>query len=82
MANLLRETISRPDEVRCLLLGIYSGEADLIPDYEQGTLTVQLHYLANHSYDKVIQRLCDELNTTETIFPGTNLRLIFKLGSK
>ncbi|MCK5188467.1 MAG: hypothetical protein KAR12_00250 [Methylococcales bacterium] len=82
MANLLRETISRPDEVRCLLRGIYSGEADLIPDYEQGTLTVQLHYLANHSYDKAIQKLCDELNTTETIFPRTNLRLIFKLGSK
>jgi hypothetical protein len=81
MANLLRETIARPDEVRCLLRGIYSGEADLIPDYEQGTLTVQLHYLANHSYDKAIQNLCDELNTTETIFPRTNLRLIFKLGS-
>jgi hypothetical protein len=82
MANLLRETVSRPDEVRCLLRGIYSGEADLIPDYEQGTLTVQLHYLANHSYDKAIRKLCDELNTTETIFPRTNLRLIFKLGSK
>lgn len=82
MANLLRETISRPDEVRCLLRGIYSGEADLIPDYEQDSLTVQLHYLANHSYDKAIQKLCDELNATETIFPRTNLRLIFKLGSK
>ena len=82
MANLLRETLTRPDEVRCLLRGIYSGEADLIPDYEQSTLTVQLHYLANHSYDKAIQKLCDELNTTETIFPRTNLRLIFKLGSK
>jgi hypothetical protein len=81
MANLLRETISRPDEVRSLLRGIYSSEADLIPDYEQGTLTVQLHHLANRSYDKAIQKLCDELNSTKTLFPRTNLRMVFKLGS-
>jgi hypothetical protein len=81
MANLLRETISRPDEVRSLLRGIYSSEADLIPDYEQGTLTVKLHYLANHSYDEAIQKLCDELTSTETKFPRTNLRLIYKLRS-
>ncbi len=81
MANLLRETIARSDEVRSLLRGIDSSEADLIPDYEQGTLTVKLHYLANHSYDEVIQKSCDEFNCTETIFPRTNLRLIYKLGS-
>ncbi|TXK96856.1 hypothetical protein BMR10_06670 [Methylococcaceae bacterium CS4] len=82
MANLLRETLSRPDEVRSLLRAIYSSEADLIPDHEQGTLTVKLHHLANRSYDVAIQKLCDELNSTETKFPRTNLRMIFKLGSK
>jgi hypothetical protein len=25
--------------------------------------------------------LCDELNATESLFPGTELRLIYKLGS-
>jgi len=82
MANLLRETLSRPDEVRSLLRAIYSSEADLTPDYEQETLTVQLHHLANRSYDAAIQKLCDELNTTETKFPRTNLKVIFKLGSE
>jgi len=82
MANLLRETLARPDEVRSLLRAIYSGEADLIPDHEQGTLTIRLHHLANRSYDAAIHKLCDELNTTETHFPRTNLRMIFKLGSK
>ncbi len=77
-ANLLRETLSRPDEVRA----IYSSEADLIPDHEQGTLTVKLHHLANRSYDAAIQKLCDELNSTETKFPRTNLRMTFKLGTK
>ncbi|MFW5442695.1 MAG: putative transposase, partial [Methylococcaceae bacterium] len=73
MANLLRETLIRPDEVRSLLRAIYSSEADLIPDHEQGTLTIQLHHLANQSYDVAIRKLCDELNTTETRFPRTNL---------
>ena len=36
MANLLRETLTRSDEVRSLLRAIYSSEADLIPDHEQG----------------------------------------------
>lgn len=82
MANLLRETLTRPDEARSLLRAIYSSEADLIPDYEQGTLTIQLHHLANRSYDVAIRKLCEELNTTETRFPRTNLRMIFKLGAK
>ena len=82
MTNLLRETLTRSDEVRSLLRAIYSSEADLIPDHEQGTLTVHLHRLANRSYDVAIQKLCDELNITETIFPRANLKMIFKLGSK
>jgi hypothetical protein len=82
MANLLRETLTRPDEVRSLLRAIYSSEADLIPDHEQGTLTIQLHHLANRSYDVAIQKLCDELNSTKTKFPRTNLTMSFQLGSK
>lgn len=81
MANLLREKTSQPDNVRSLLRGLYSSEADLIPDYEKGTLTVQLHHQANRSFDEAIHKLCDQLNATETQFPRTNLRMIFKLGS-
>jgi hypothetical protein len=68
--------------MRSLLRAIYSGESDLIADHEKGTLTIRLHHLANRSYDAAIHKLCDELNTTETQFPRTNLRMIFKLGSK
>lgn len=47
----------------------------------KGTLTVQLHHMTNHSSDRTIQKLCNELNETETCFPATNLRLVMKLGS-
>lgn len=81
MANLLREETSQPDNVRNLLRSLYSSEADLIPDYDKGTLTVQLHHQASRSFDETIQKLCDDLDATETRFPRTNLRMIFKLGS-
>jgi hypothetical protein len=81
MANGLREALGHPDEARRLLQALYTTEADLLPDPENGTLTVRLHHLANASSDAAIQKLCDELNATETMFPRTNLRLVLKVGS-
>ena len=81
MANSLREHLKRPDEARCLLRALYTTEADLLPDPEAGTLTVRLHHAANPATDQAIEKLCEELNATETIFPRTNLRLVLKLGS-
>ena len=30
--------------------------------------------------DQVIEKLCEEFNATETVFPRTNLRLVLQLG--
>ena len=80
MALELKEHMSRgTDDVRSLLQGIYKNEADLIPNIAEKTLIVRLHHLANHSLSKSIQHLCNELNATETIFPGTDLRLIYEM---
>jgi hypothetical protein len=81
MANVLRETMSHSDEARCLLRALYTTEVDLLPNHEQKTLTVRLHHLAQRTSDEVIRKLCDELNGTETLFPRTDLRLIFELGT-
>jgi hypothetical protein len=81
MANSLREHLKRPDEARRLLRALYTTEADLLPNPEAGTLTVRLHHAANAATDQVIEKLCAELNATETLFPRTNLRLVLKLGS-
>jgi hypothetical protein len=81
MAQVLRESLSRPDDARTLLRGLYATEADLLPDESNQTLTVRLHRQANASTDTALQCLCDELNSTETVFPGTNLRLVYELVS-
>jgi len=81
MANSLREHLKRPDEARRLLCALYTTEADLLPDPDAGTLTVRVHHAANAATDQAIEKLFEELNSTETIFPRTNLRLVLKLGS-
>ena len=51
------------------------------PDTISVTMEEMLHHCANVATDQVIEKLCEELNATETIFPRTNLRLVLKLGS-
>jgi hypothetical protein len=81
MASVLREALTRSDDARALLRQIYDTEADLFPDAQSKTLTVCLHHLTQAVHDQALRHLCDELNATETIFPGTDLRLIYKIGS-
>lgn len=82
MVHVLRDVLSRHDDARSLLRAIYCNEGDLLPDHEAGTLTVRLHHLANRSSDLAVRHLCEELTATETVFPETNLRLIYELGSE
>lgn len=81
MAHTLREKLARTDDARALLRAIYATEADLLPDEAAGTLTVRLHRMASRSHDESITHLCEELNATETLYPGTNLRLVYELVS-
>jgi Transposase protein len=81
MASLLRDQLSRVDDARALLRQIYETEVDLIPDLQVQVLIVRLHHLTQAAHDDAVRFLCDELNATKTVFPGTNLTMIFKLGS-
>lgn len=81
MVSIVREKLARGDDGRALLRQIFETAADLIPDLPQQTLTVRLHHLTQRAHDVAIRHLCEELNATETLFPGTELKLIYKLGS-
>lgn len=78
MAHVLREKMTRHDDARHLLRAIYNTEIDLLPNTHNKTLTVRLHPLANESADEAVRHLCTELNTTKTLFPGTDMRLIYE----
>lgn len=81
MVQIVRQKMTRRDDARSLLRAIYNTEVDLLPDLPAKTLTIRLHPLANRSSDHALRHLCDHLNATETLFPGTDLRLIYELVS-
>jgi hypothetical protein len=81
MASLLRDKLSRADDARALLRQIYDTEVDLIPDLEKKTLTVRLHHLTQAAHDEAVRYLCDQLNATDTLFPDTELKLVYQLGA-
>jgi hypothetical protein len=81
LAMSLRQHMARTDDARALLRAIFVTAADLCPDQTAGTLTVNLHHLSNACSDQLAAKMAEELNATETVFPGTKLRMVFRLVS-
>jgi hypothetical protein len=79
LVHIVRETLHRWDDARALVRGIFNSAADLRPDQTNKTLTVRLHRLASNTHDQTLQHLCEELTATETVYPGTDLRLVYEL---
>jgi len=81
LAMALRQHMTRTDDARALLREIFVTAADLCPDETAGTLTVNLHHLSNACSDHLATKMAEELNATETVFPGTKLKMVFRLVS-
>ncbi len=75
LVQLARETLRRSDDARSFVRGLMQTAINLRPDPAAGELRVELHGQANPIHDSVVAKLCEELNATETHYPGTNLRL-------
>jgi hypothetical protein len=75
LVQLARETLRRGDDARSFIRGLMQTTVNLRPDPAAGELVIELHGQANPIHDGVVAKLCEELNATETHYPGTNLRL-------
>lgn len=60
---------------------IIASNADLNPDYKNNTLTIKLHSLSAQRFNAAAWELTKILNETETLFPGTNLKMIFEISA-
>jgi hypothetical protein len=76
MMRILLEQIPDYEIADCILRDIFKGLADLVPNYEQRTLTVWLRPLAVRGHNEALRHLFTALTATGTFFPGTDLRLI------
>ena len=74
---IAREYLSKNDIARSFVKQLLKTDADLTPNYETNELVVTIHNMTNPVQNHVVSKLCQELNDTETIFPCTNLRMIF-----
>ena len=61
---------------------IFQQSPDIIPDPENGVLRVRILGTASDAGDAAIAGLLDELNRTRTVFPGTDLRMVYELPSE
>lgn len=78
LAGELGEHLQRGDDKRALMRRLFVTPANLRPDYERNILTVELHRLGSPLQDAATSKLCDELTATETCFPTTNLKLVYR----
>ncbi len=79
LVQVVRETLRRWDDARALVRQVFESAVDLRPDQANKTLTVRLHRCATIVQDQTLQHLCEELTATETVYPGTDLRLVYEL---
>jgi hypothetical protein len=77
LLGIVRSKLSRSDDARSWIRQVLEGSANLIPDVTEKTLTVQLHPLSSPIHNEALRELCTYLTDTETVYPNTDLRLIF-----
>ena len=78
LANTIKKFMAKPAEARSLLCQIFSSDADFCIDKDKHTIEVTIHHLSTKRENVALQKLCSELNQTETVFPDTNLTLVLK----
>lgn len=83
VAQWIAPYLGKPEgEKRMVVKQIIESSADLTVDEERKTLTVTLHSLSANRFNVAAHELAQLLNQTETVFPGTDLTMIFKITAK
>jgi hypothetical protein len=81
MVNIVREVMAREDDARTLIRDLCQSAADILPDLHAGVLTIQVHHLANPRANRAIEHLLQNLNDADFKYPGTKLRLHYRMAS-
>ena len=77
MAQLLEEHGIPLSRARSMLQDLFVRSGDLLPDYSNNILNIHLHSAATPADNRAINELLKELNETETVFPDTELKMVF-----
>ena len=78
MAPVIGAQGKKPN-ARRLLRALLTSDANIIPEPAQHILRIQLLGLGSDACDRMLAPLIEELNATRTIYPGTQLRLVYEM---
>ena len=78
MTDLLRSKTITTTNARSILQDLFTTPADIKTDLDKKELHVYLHGASTPAKNKAIARLMNEINQTETVFPGTELTMVFE----
>jgi hypothetical protein len=82
LATLLSPHYKRANqEIRALIKSIIHTPINLEVDRENEMLKVDLYPLSNQRSNQAVSKICDTVNQTNTVYPGTNLMLNFKIAT-
>jgi hypothetical protein len=82
LVQIVREKLRRWDDARALVRQVFGSAIDLRPDLKNKTLTIRLHRLTTAIHDEALHHLCEELTATETVYPGTELKMVYEVVGK
>ena len=69
------------NEKRMLVKSIIQSNINLIPDYSENILTVELFSLSTPRENDAVENICKILNEQNSIYPNTKLRIIYKMST-
>jgi len=72
-------TVDSP-AARRLLQDLFVTEADILPDPENKQLNIRVHSASRPAANRALAQLFEHLNKAELNYPGTDMRLVYKLG--
>ena len=68
-------------EIRTLIKSVIQTPINMKVDREKEVLWITLYPLSNERSNEAVSKICDMLNATNTIYPGTNLKLLYKIAT-
>ena len=79
MMPAVAEVQGKKKRPRSHLAELFQSAADIIPEPKNGILRVRIIGTASRAADATFTGLLEEFNQTRTIYPGTNLRMVYEL---
>lgn len=79
MCSILKTHLDRKDDARAIMRELFKKSANLIPDDNKKILHVELHCFNSRRHNRAAGKLLEELNSTETIYPGTKMKLVYSM---